>query len=189
MRVISQTKIDHLFACFRASMGIRASARMVGCSKNTTRNYLRLFESTHRIDVLCACGKPRHRGWCKAQEQLTRTEAMCGCGKPLRHRGWCRIRFARSPQRQAIVRRWHPKPQRAIVVLAANPTFTEAERQDIERRRLRVMMAGKTKRASIDDLLAAVAKSDAPIRRLPSGAHIGWRPSWMHGDAAVSGEA
>lgn len=202
MNRLSQDKIDALFDCFRASMGVRATARATGVVRNTVAKYLQLFEADAANEqVLCLCGKPRHRGWCHAQEQASRTEANCECGKPLRHRGWCRVRYARSPGRQAFMRRWHaPKapvdaPQLPIVASAPSivappeparpvehipvPTFTAEEKKALQTRRYHMQRRGRAAKSSIEDLRALVAASNAPIQRLPAGAHTGWKPSWM----------
>jgi hypothetical protein len=211
MNRLDQKTSELVFECFRASIGIRATARKLGIARGTATKYLRLFEAGEQTAVLCACGKPRHTGWCKAQENAERVEALCGCGQPIRHRGWCRVRLARSPERQAFLRsRWGklvnktvspppplPVPQivpRTVppappiviapppdprIVQTAVPTFTEAEKKSLAKRRYFIQRRARSSKSSIEDLRAIVAASDAPIQKLPVGAHTGWRPSWL----------
>lgn len=177
MNRLDQTKIDEAFSCFRACLGVNATARKLGIAKNTAAKYLRLYEAGAVACVLCACGKPRHRGWCKAQELRERVESFCECGKPLRHRGWCKVRYARSPARQAVMRRLHG--QQPIIYCEPLPALSREQKKVAAVTRAAVIRRSRRSKDTVADLTDIIAAYKGPIKKYPAGAHSGWRPSWL----------
>lgn len=63
-----------------------------------------LFVAGYSIREVC-----RRTGRARNTVQRYRPESvtLCVCGKSSKHRGWCAWRYARSPRRQAVMRRMH----------------------------------------------------------------------------------
>jgi len=80
-------KIARMEELFASGFGVRATARIVGVSKNTARAYF-----------------PSIGG-----------EPLCPCGKPVRHQGWCSWRYEHSPARQLFMKRWHSGEAPALI--------------------------------------------------------------------------
>lgn len=74
-----------------------------------------------------------------------------------------------------------PRPSRrkTNVVDVPVPQFTKDEKRSLERARLAVIRMAKRNRSTDADLAAIAAAYKGPIKKYPSGAHSGWRPSWM----------
>lgn len=103
-----------------SGMGIRATARKVGCSKNTVG---KLYK------ILLAERSRRGMG-----------DILCPCGLPSIHQGWCTERFRRSPQRQAFMKEWHreratPLPgsyEKALLCAEKELAAMEPRRQNLK---------------------------------------------------------
>ncbi len=49
----------------------------------------------------------------RALKEVYGIEFICECGRRSNHRGWCSVRFAKSPARQALMKKLHGKQRKA----------------------------------------------------------------------------
>lgn len=82
MNVLKPYVVEQIEILTRKGVSMRGIARELGLAKGTATRY---------------------------QRSLGLNNLTCLCGKPINHKYWCKVRFARSPARQAFMERWHPK--------------------------------------------------------------------------------
>jgi transposase-like protein len=80
---LPKARIVALVKCYRAGNTARHATRVLGLASNTVRTAYR-----------------------KLRERLG--PVKCACGQEAGHRGWCKVRFQKSPKRQAFMKRWDP---------------------------------------------------------------------------------
>lgn len=83
---LKPAKVALIIGSLSAGQSIRVTAKIAGCDKHTVQRYCKMLLAAN----------PNARG-------------MCACGKPNSHKEWCKVRYAKSPARQAFMKRWNKR--------------------------------------------------------------------------------